>query len=57
MVNLLLLHQGVAQKGAVELSRESNMIIEVWYPLTPITQMKDDERVLKMTRKYDKSIV
>lgn len=56
MVNQLRLHPGVAQKEAVELSREHGMVIEAWSPLSPISQMKDDDRILKMTEKYNKSI-
>lgn len=56
VINQLRLHPGVLQADTVALSREAGMAIEAWSPLSPISQMKEDERVLAMVDKYKKSI-
>lgn len=56
VINQLRLHPGVLQAETVALSREAGMAIQAWSPLSPISQMKEDAQVLKMTEKYNKSI-
>lgn len=56
MVNQLRLHPGIAQKETVAMSREAGMVIQAWSPLSPLSQMLDDEAVVSMTEKYQKSL-
>lgn len=56
VINQLRLHPGVLQEETVALSRQAGMAIEAWSPLSPISQMKADAKVLAMTEKYKKSI-
>lgn len=56
MVNQLRLHPGIAQEETVAISREAGMIIQAWSPLSPLSQMLDDEAVVSMTEKYQKSL-
>ena len=56
MVNQLRLHPGIAQKETVAMSREAGMVIQAWSPLSPLSQMLDDEVVVSMTEKYQKSL-
>lgn len=56
MVNQLRLHPGIAQKETVAMSREADMVIQAWSPLSPLSQMLDDEAVVSMTEKYQKSL-
>lgn len=56
MVNQIRLHPGVLQEETVAMSRENGMVVEAWSPLSPIPQMKENEAVIKMTDKYNKTI-
>lgn len=56
MVNQIRLHPGVLQEDTVELSRQHEIIIEGWSPLSPMKYLKDDEKVNAMSEKYGKSM-
>lgn len=56
MVNQIRLHPGIHQADTVKMSREAGMVIEAWSPLSPIPQMVEDEGVVLMTEKYQKTI-
>ncbi|WP_027109230.1 aldo/keto reductase [Lacticigenium naphthae] len=56
MVNQIRLHPGVLQEDTVELSRQHDMVVEAWSPLSPIKQMTADEKIQAMTEKYGKSV-
>lgn len=56
MVNQIRLHPGVLQQDTVDLSRENEIVIEGWSPLSPMKYLKDDEKAIGMSEKYGKSI-
>ncbi|GEK91664.1 aldo/keto reductase [Alkalibacterium kapii] len=56
MVNQIRLHPGVLQEDTVEMSRDQNMVIEAWSPLSPMKYMEEDTKVQAMTSEYGKSI-
>ncbi|AZP04331.1 aldo/keto reductase [Jeotgalibaca ciconiae] len=56
MVNQLRLHPGLLQAETVAMSREAGMAIQAWSPLSPIPQMAENETIIQMAEKYQKSI-
>lgn len=56
MVNQIRLHPGVLQQDTVDLSREHDIVIEGWSPLSPMKYLHDDQKIKELSDKYGKSI-
>lgn len=56
MVNQLLIHPGVLQDETRKYCQKHDIIVQAYSPLSPLSVLKDNERVQKMLSKYNKSI-
>lgn len=56
MVNQLLIHPGVLQTETRQYCQNHDIIVQAYSPLSPLSVLKEEERVQKMLSKYNKSV-
>lgn len=56
MVNQLLVHPGVIQEETRAYCKKHGIVVQAYSPLSPLSVLKDNERVQKMLDRYDKTI-
>ncbi len=56
MVNQLLIHPGVLQTETRQYCQNHDIVVQAYSPLSPLSVLKEDERVQEMLSKYNKSV-
>lgn len=56
MVNQLLIHPGVLQTETRQYCQNHDIIVQAYSPLSPLSVLKEEDRVQEMLSKYNKSV-